>query len=99
VRQGELVVFESSGHLTFVEENEACIRDVRDFSSGATPDPLRNASRAPLSEGSIKQLRARGIAQALQELPEEFRLIYVDHRGVGRSDKPTRWRHTLWRCV
>ena len=31
VRQGELVVFESSGHMTFVEENEAYIRTVRDF--------------------------------------------------------------------
>ena len=33
-------------------------------------------------------MRASNIAQAVQELPEEFRLIYVDHRGVGRSDKP-----------
>jgi proline iminopeptidase len=31
VRQGELVVFESSGHMTFVEENDAYIRTVRDF--------------------------------------------------------------------
>ena len=31
VRQGELVVFESSGHMNFVEENEAYIRTVRDF--------------------------------------------------------------------
>jgi proline iminopeptidase len=31
VRQGELVVFESSGHMTFVEENGAYIRTVRDF--------------------------------------------------------------------
>ncbi len=33
-------------------------------------------------------VRASPIAQALQELSEEFRLIYVDHRGHGRSDKP-----------
>ena len=31
VRHGELVVFESSGHMTFVEENDAYIRTVRDF--------------------------------------------------------------------
>jgi proline iminopeptidase len=31
VPQAELVVFESSGHMTFVEENEAYIRTVRDF--------------------------------------------------------------------
>ena len=36
----------------------------------------------------VELVRASNIAQALQELPEEFRLIYVDHRGVGRSDKP-----------
>jgi pimeloyl-ACP methyl ester carboxylesterase len=37
---------------------------------------------------SVDLVRGSNIAQALQELPEEFRLIYVDHRGVGRSDKP-----------
>ena len=38
---------------------------------------------------SVDLVRASSIAQALQELPEgEFRLIYVDHRGHGRSDKP-----------
>lgn len=37
---------------------------------------------------SVDLVRASSIAQALQALPEEFRLIYVDHRGVGRSDKP-----------
>jgi pimeloyl-ACP methyl ester carboxylesterase len=31
VRRGELVVFESSAHMPFVEENEAYIRTVRDF--------------------------------------------------------------------
>jgi pimeloyl-ACP methyl ester carboxylesterase len=36
---------------------------------------------------SIPLLRDSHIARALQGLPE-FRLIYVDHRGVGRSDKP-----------
>ena len=30
-RQGHLVVFESSGHMTFVEQNEAYVRTVRDF--------------------------------------------------------------------
>lgn len=37
---------------------------------------------------SVDLVRGSHIAQALQELREEFRLIYVDHRGVGRSDKP-----------
>jgi len=37
---------------------------------------------------SVDLVRGSNIAQALLELPEEFRLIYVDHRGVGRSDKP-----------
>ena len=37
---------------------------------------------------SVALVRGSHIAQALQGLPEEFRLIYVDHRGVGRSDKP-----------
>jgi pimeloyl-ACP methyl ester carboxylesterase len=37
---------------------------------------------------SVDLVRGSNIAQALQELPDEFRLIYVDHRGVGRSDKP-----------
>jgi pimeloyl-ACP methyl ester carboxylesterase len=36
---------------------------------------------------SVPLLRDSHIARALQALPE-FRLIYVDHRGVGRSDKP-----------
>jgi pimeloyl-ACP methyl ester carboxylesterase len=31
VPRGELMVFESSGHMTFVEENEAYVRTVRDF--------------------------------------------------------------------
>jgi pimeloyl-ACP methyl ester carboxylesterase len=37
---------------------------------------------------SVDLVRGSHIAQALQRLPEEFRLIYVDHRGLGRSDKP-----------
>lgn len=37
---------------------------------------------------TVESVRGSHIAQALQALPDEFRLIYVDHRGVGRSDKP-----------
>src|SRR3712207_2279086 len=38
---------------------------------------------------SVDLVRESNIAGALQELTtDEFRLIYVDHRGVGRSDKP-----------
>ena len=37
---------------------------------------------------SVDLVRESNIAQALHQHPEEFRLIYVDHRGVGRSDKP-----------
>ena len=36
----------------------------------------------------VALVRGSPIARALQVLPEEFRLIYVDHRGHGRSDKP-----------
>jgi pimeloyl-ACP methyl ester carboxylesterase len=36
----------------------------------------------------VELVRRAPIARALQELPREFRLIYVDHRGHGRSDKP-----------
>jgi pimeloyl-ACP methyl ester carboxylesterase len=36
----------------------------------------------------VDLVRGSPIARALQGLPEEFRLIYVDHRGHGRSDKP-----------
>jgi pimeloyl-ACP methyl ester carboxylesterase len=31
-------------------------------------------------------VRESKLAQALP--PDEFRLIYVDHRGLGRSDRP-----------
>lgn len=37
---------------------------------------------------SVELVRGSPVAQALQALADEFRLIYVDHRGVGRSDKP-----------
>lgn len=37
---------------------------------------------------SVVLVRGSSIAQALQPLADEFRLVYVDHRGVGRSDKP-----------
>lgn len=36
----------------------------------------------------IELVRGAPIARALQEMAEEFRLIYVDHRGHGRSAKP-----------
>jgi pimeloyl-ACP methyl ester carboxylesterase len=37
---------------------------------------------------SVDLVRGSHIAQALHALPDEFRLIYVDHRGLGQSDKP-----------
>jgi 3-oxoadipate enol-lactonase len=37
---------------------------------------------------STELVRRSPIARALQNLPDEFRLIYADHRGLGRSDKP-----------
>ncbi len=36
----------------------------------------------------IELVRGAPIARALQEHNDEFRLVYVDHRGHGRSDKP-----------
>ena len=36
----------------------------------------------------IELVRRAPIARSLQQLAAEFRLIYVDHRGHGRSDKP-----------
>ena len=36
----------------------------------------------------IGMVRNAPIARAMQELTDEFRLVYVDHRGHGRSDKP-----------
>jgi pimeloyl-ACP methyl ester carboxylesterase len=35
---------------------------------------------------SVASVRASNIAHALPE--DEFRLVYVDHRGIGESDKP-----------
>jgi pimeloyl-ACP methyl ester carboxylesterase len=36
----------------------------------------------------VGSVRRSPLAEALRALPHEFRLVYVDHRGVGRSDKP-----------
>jgi pimeloyl-ACP methyl ester carboxylesterase len=36
----------------------------------------------------VDLVRDAPIAHALQEFPDEFRLIFIDHRGHGRSDKP-----------
>ena len=37
---------------------------------------------------SVESVRRSPVAAALEALPDEFRPIYVDHRGVGRSDTP-----------
>lgn len=37
---------------------------------------------------SVDLVRESGIARSLQELEDEFRLVFADHRGLGRSDKP-----------
>ena len=36
----------------------------------------------------VELVRGSPLARALQRLPDEFRLIYIDHRGHGRSDTP-----------
>jgi pimeloyl-ACP methyl ester carboxylesterase len=36
---------------------------------------------------SVDSVRASQLAGALQELTGEFRLVYADHRGLGRSDR------------
>ena len=36
----------------------------------------------------VDLVRRSPIASALHTLPEEFRLVFIDHRGHGRSDKP-----------
>ncbi len=37
---------------------------------------------------AVESVRASHLAVALEEHAPEFRLIYVDHRGLGRSSKP-----------
>lgn len=37
---------------------------------------------------SVELVRRAALARALGELSAEFRLIYADHRALGRSDKP-----------
>src|SRR5512134_3062323 len=36
----------------------------------------------------IPLVRRTSVATALQELPDAFRLVFVDHRGHGKSDAP-----------
>ena len=49
---------------------------------------------------SVDLVRESNIAQALQELPtDEFRLIYVAHRGSDAVTSLTRWRHMRCRCA
>jgi pimeloyl-ACP methyl ester carboxylesterase len=36
---------------------------------------------------TVDLVRRSPIARALSELPQEFRLVYADHRGLGHSDK------------
>ncbi len=46
---------------------------------------------------SVESVRASQLARALQEVTE-FRLVYADHRGLGRSDKHPTQRRTRCRC-
>jgi pimeloyl-ACP methyl ester carboxylesterase len=36
----------------------------------------------------VELVRDAPLSRALQALPDEFRLVFVDHRGHGRSEKP-----------
>lgn len=36
----------------------------------------------------VELVRAAPVARALRELHDELRLVFIDHRGHGRSDKP-----------
>ena len=36
----------------------------------------------------VALVREAPVARALSALPQEFRMVFVDHRGHGRSDKP-----------
>ena len=36
---------------------------------------------------AVDSVRASQLASALHELSDEFRLVYADHRGLGRSDR------------
>jgi pimeloyl-ACP methyl ester carboxylesterase len=46
---------------------------------------------------SVEAVRLSPIAQALPA--DQFRLVYVDHRGVGRSDKPHNVRRIPCGCA
>jgi pimeloyl-ACP methyl ester carboxylesterase len=39
---------------------------------------------------TVELVRGSELARALQQLAGEFRLVYADHRGLGRSEKPHR---------
>lgn len=61
------------GNLVFFEDDD----------EGGTPVVILGGFLDP-----VELVRSAPIARALQELTEEFRLVYVDHRGHGRSAKP-----------
>jgi pimeloyl-ACP methyl ester carboxylesterase len=37
---------------------------------------------------TVELVRASQVGRVLAGFPDEFRLVYADHRGLGRSDKP-----------